>query len=329
MSSQASASAPSPTSAPSPAAAAQPQAPVPAGCDPSANATAAAGKLFVGQVPAVCTEDMLRPVFMPYGDIIEIKIMRDAPGGRSKGCAWVKYATREEAQAAIDALHEKHTIPPQTNTLQVRFADDKARTSGSTTAFVGNLPANTNADELRDFIATHAPANVQIKDVNVPPNKLFGFITFDTAADCSAAVAELQSTNPIFNGNALRVQSARPRSATSNVHSQQAQMAAMYGFSRGGFPGMMPMDPSFFYRGGFGFPPYGAMGGYPGAAYGGYPSAPAGGGAPYGGGGGGGGGGGRGRGRGGGGGGNNMYGGGGGGGGFPSVGQSWNQGGKQ
>ena len=40
----------------------------------------AQGKLFVGQVPAVCTEDMLRPVFQPYGDIVEIKIMRDSPG---------------------------------------------------------------------------------------------------------------------------------------------------------------------------------------------------------------------------------------------------------
>ena len=79
------------------------------------------GKLFVGQVPAVCTENMLLPLFAPYGNILEIAIIRDN-AGRSKSCAWVRYETQEMAQRAIDALHEKHTIPPQTNALQVRFA---------------------------------------------------------------------------------------------------------------------------------------------------------------------------------------------------------------
>lgn len=82
------------------------------------------GKLFVGQVPAVCTEEMLTPLFQPYGTLLEIKIMRDSQG-RSKGCAWVRYETQAQAQAAIEALHEKHTIPPQTNMLQVRYAQSR------------------------------------------------------------------------------------------------------------------------------------------------------------------------------------------------------------
>jgi heterogeneous nuclear ribonucleoprotein A2/B1 len=283
----------------------------------------AAGKLFVGQVPAVCTEDMLRPVFQPYGEIVEIKIMRDAPGGRSKGCAWVKYGTREQAQAAIDALHEQHTIPPQTNTLQVRFADDKTRTSGSTTAFVGNLPTNTAAETLRDYIQSILPTGVSIKDVNVPAGKLFGFVTFESAQDCSTAVAHIQGANPTLNGNSLRVQAARPRTATSNVHSQSAQQAAaaMYGGAggfggggqqngrggAGGPPNFPVMDPSFFFggggRGGAPFPNYNPYAPYPPYAYGMPFAGPLG---HQGGGGGGG----RGRGRGGNGGGNNNYGGG-------------------
>lgn len=83
------------------------------------------GKLFVGQVPAVCTEEMLTPLFQPYGTLLEIKIMRDSHG-RSKGCAWVRYETQAQAQAAIEALHEKHTIPPQTNMLQVRYAQSRS-----------------------------------------------------------------------------------------------------------------------------------------------------------------------------------------------------------
>nr|CCC94382.1 putative RNA-binding protein [Trypanosoma congolense IL3000] len=78
-------------------------------------------KLFVGQVPAMATEKQLRPVFEPYGELLEVKIMRDTLG-RSKGSAWVRYETNEMALNAIYALHGKHTVPPQTNPLRVQFA---------------------------------------------------------------------------------------------------------------------------------------------------------------------------------------------------------------
>lgn len=81
----------------------------------------AGSKLFVGQVPAVCTEDQLRPIFAQFGALLEIKIMRE-PNGRSKGSAWVRYETEESAQRAINALNEKHVVPPQTNPLRVQFA---------------------------------------------------------------------------------------------------------------------------------------------------------------------------------------------------------------
>ena len=229
-----------------------------------AQTTSSLGKLFVGQVPAVCTEDMLRPVFQPYGEIVEIKIMRDAPGGRSKGCAWVKYATREQAQSAIEALHEQHTIPPQTNTLQVRFADDKARTGGSATAFVGNLPSNTSPEDLRAFIDANLPDGLKLKEVNVPAGKLFGFLTFETPQDCSSAVAHVQGKAPVLNGNALRIQSARPR-ASPGANNMAAAMAAYYAsFARGGGPGMPMMDPSAAF-----FMSRGGGGGYGGGGYGG------------------------------------------------------------
>ncbi|KAG8347921.1 putative RNA-binding protein [Trypanosoma vivax] len=78
-------------------------------------------KLFVGQVPAMATEKQLYAVFEPYGELLEVKIMRDSLG-RSKGSAWVRYEVDEMALSAINALHEKHTIPPQTNPLRVQFA---------------------------------------------------------------------------------------------------------------------------------------------------------------------------------------------------------------
>ncbi|CAD2222270.1 RNA recognition motif. (a.k.a. RRM, RBD, or RNP domain), putative [Angomonas deanei] len=82
-------------------------------------------KLFVGQVPGVCTEAQLIPIFEPYGELLEVRIMRERDTHRSKGSAWVRYHTREAATAAIQALHEKYVIPPQTNPIRVQFALEK------------------------------------------------------------------------------------------------------------------------------------------------------------------------------------------------------------
>ena len=47
------------------------------------------------------TEDDVRQIFNPYGSIEECTILR-GPDGASKGCAFVKFSSHAEAQAAIN-----------------------------------------------------------------------------------------------------------------------------------------------------------------------------------------------------------------------------------
>lgn len=58
-------------------------------------------KLFIGNLPWSTTEDDLRQVFAEFGEIVEIRLITDKMSGRSKGIAFVEFATEEEAQAAI------------------------------------------------------------------------------------------------------------------------------------------------------------------------------------------------------------------------------------
>ncbi|XP_042560205.1 CUGBP Elav-like family member 4 isoform X3 [Clupea harengus] len=91
-------------------------------------------KLFVGMLNKQQCEDDVRRLFESFGAIEECTILR-GPDGNSKGCAFVKYSSHAEAQAAITALHGSQTMPVSvsvsgaSSSLVVKFADtDKERT---------------------------------------------------------------------------------------------------------------------------------------------------------------------------------------------------------
>ncbi|PNJ80728.1 LOW QUALITY PROTEIN: CELF4 isoform 14 [Pongo abelii] len=67
-------------------------------------------KLFVGMLNKQQSEDDVRRLFEAFGNIEECTILR-GPDGNSKGCAFVKYSSHAEAQAAINALHGSQTMP--------------------------------------------------------------------------------------------------------------------------------------------------------------------------------------------------------------------------
>ncbi|EMP32515.1 CUGBP Elav-like family member 4 [Chelonia mydas] len=76
-------------------------------------------KLFVGMLNKQQSEDDVRRLFEAFGNIEECTILR-GPDGNSKGCAFVKYSSHAEAQAAINALHGSQTMPQGRALLELR-----------------------------------------------------------------------------------------------------------------------------------------------------------------------------------------------------------------
>ncbi|XP_069506723.1 CUGBP Elav-like family member 3 isoform X5 [Ambystoma mexicanum] len=100
-------------------------------------------KLFVGMLGKQQTDEDVRKMFEPFGNIDECTVLR-GPDGTSKapnpvrspsalqtgghanastGCAFVKFQSHAEAQAAISTLHGSRTLPGASSSLVVKFAD--------------------------------------------------------------------------------------------------------------------------------------------------------------------------------------------------------------
>jgi cold-inducible RNA-binding protein len=62
-------------------------------------------KLYVGNLPYSAGEQDLEQLFAGAGAVESVKVMRDMATGRARGFAFVEMATEEDAQNAINTLH--------------------------------------------------------------------------------------------------------------------------------------------------------------------------------------------------------------------------------
>uniref|UniRef100_A0A7N0UNH5 RRM domain-containing protein n=1 Tax=Kalanchoe fedtschenkoi TaxID=63787 RepID=A0A7N0UNH5_KALFE len=80
-------------------------------------------KLFVGQVPKHVTESHLLSFFRQFALVDQVNIIRDKATRASRGCCFVMCPSREEADKAVNACHNKQTLPGASSPLQVKYAD--------------------------------------------------------------------------------------------------------------------------------------------------------------------------------------------------------------
>ncbi len=84
--------------------------------------------IFVGNMSFQTTEDDLRTLFQPFGEITRVNIPTDRDTGRARGFAFVEMATASEATAAISALNGRELDGRQ---LRVNEAQPKTERGGS------------------------------------------------------------------------------------------------------------------------------------------------------------------------------------------------------
>ncbi|RDX94087.1 Flowering time control protein FCA, partial [Mucuna pruriens] len=72
-------------------------------------------------------------------------------------CCFIKYATSEEADQAIRALHNQHTLPGGVGPIQVRYADGERERLGAVEykLFVGSLNKQSSVKEVEEIFSKY------------------------------------------------------------------------------------------------------------------------------------------------------------------------------
>jgi len=79
-------------------------------------------KLFVGMISKTTTAEDLQEMFSKFGDLEDVAILK-GPEGVSKGCAFLKFETRLQAQNAIRSMHNSVTLEGCRSPMVVKLAD--------------------------------------------------------------------------------------------------------------------------------------------------------------------------------------------------------------
>lgn len=83
-------------------------------------------KLYVGNFPYSIDESQLREMFSSYGEIQDIALIKDRETGRSKGFAFITFASQQAAEKALE-LNGKDV---DGRALKVNMAQEKESRGG-------------------------------------------------------------------------------------------------------------------------------------------------------------------------------------------------------
>lgn len=137
-------------------------------------------KIFVGGLAHKCTTQHLREHFLRFGTILDAVVLR-WPDGRSRGFGYVTFA--DVASASL-ALKEPHSVGG-------RQVEVKRAVPGTNKLFVGGLPQNTPASELREHFEKFGVVSDAVVMIDAATNRSrgFGFVCFLPGQEGAEAVA--------------------------------------------------------------------------------------------------------------------------------------------
>eukprot|EP00268_Persea_americana_P044445 TRINITY_DN4493_c0_g1_i11.p1 TRINITY_DN4493_c0_g1~~TRINITY_DN4493_c0_g1_i11.p1 ORF type:complete len:463 (-),score=90.15 TRINITY_DN4493_c0_g1_i11:1392-2699(-) len=145
-------------------------------------------KLFVGQVPKHMTESQLLAMFKEFAIVDQVNIIKDKNTRTSRGCCFLICPSRQEADKAVSACHNKRTLAGASSPLQVKYADGELERLEHK-LFIGMLPKNVIDAEVSALFSKYG----NIKDLQIlrgsqQTSKGCAFLKYETKEHALAAM---------------------------------------------------------------------------------------------------------------------------------------------
>ncbi|KAH7577457.1 hypothetical protein ACOSP7_001638 [Xanthoceras sorbifolium] len=199
-------------------------------------------KLFVGQVPKHMTEAQLLAMFKEFALVDEVNIIKDKNTRVSRGCCFVICPSRQEADKAVNACHNKKTLPGASSPLQVKYADGELERLEHK-LFVGMLPKNVSEAEVSALFSKYGTIkDLQILRGSQQTSKGCAFLKYETKDQALAALEAINGKHKMEGSSvplvvkwadtekerqARRAQKAQ--SQASNVPNSESSHPSLFG----------------------------------------------------------------------------------------------------
>jgi len=158
-------------------------------------------KLFVGQVPKAMDEQDLYPFFEKFGPINDVTIIRDKHTGQHRGCAFLTFNSRDDAESCEAVLHDQYVLADGKKPVQIRPAGRKEEESVHK-LFIGMLPQDSDEDMIRELFQEHGEiVGVFIIRGNNRAKKGCAFVKYAKRESALAAIESMHD-QILFEGSA-------------------------------------------------------------------------------------------------------------------------------
>ncbi|KAF9227667.1 polyadenylate binding protein [Gyrodon lividus] len=226
--------------------------------------------LYIKNLDPSVTQEEFEEIFNQYGEVTSAIIQFDE-GGNSKGFGFVNYETHDEAQRAVDNLHDTEV---KGRKLFVSRAQKKAEREeelrksyeqakleklskyAGVNLYIKNLEDDVDDEKLRsEFEPFGTITSCKVMRDDKAASKGFGFVCFSSPDEATKAVAEMN--NKMIGSKPLYVSLAQRREVRrQQLESQIAQrnQIRMQQAAAAGIPGGYINGPLYYPPGPNGFP---------------------------------------------------------------------------
>lgn len=215
----------------------------------------------MGELEPWIDDNFIRQLWSHYGEVVNVKMIRDKFTGNNAGYCFIDFASTEAASKAITLNGQP--VPNSNRTFKLNWASggglaDRARDDRGPefSVFVGDLGPEVNELVLANIFQSKYKSCKSAKIMSDPMTGMsrgYGFVRFGEEADQQRSLSEMQG---VYCGNRpMRISQATPK----NKGAQQGPggMPPMHGGMHGGPPG--PPGPMGMYQQ-MGHPPMGFYG---------------------------------------------------------------------